>query len=101
MTPIAWIIWAAASVAYNIALTMNSRAKVSRSWRWNACSSFIVGIFYVGSMVGIGNEILTGSHRQLAAAIILYGLMGSLGSVIGQEIVLRLKFFQRIEGRND
>lgn len=97
----AWIIWGAVSLLYNIALTINSRAKLSRSWRWNACTSFGVGLLYMGSVYGLGSEILWGSRKALTIAFAIYGLMSSLGSVIGQEIVLKLRFFQRIEEHNN
>ena len=97
-----WLLWGAASVSFNIANTVNSRAKQSRSWKWNAWSSFIVGVLFLASMTGIGTEILTGSKWATALAFLIYGAASALGSVVGQEIVLQTKFFQRIErGRRD
>lgn len=95
-----WVFWSLASVAFNIANTVNSRAKQSRSWRWNAWSSFVVGILFLASMIGIGNEILKDSHWVTALAFLVYGLSSALGSVIGQEIVLQLPFFQKIESKD-
>jgi predicted membrane-bound spermidine synthase len=92
-----WILWSAASIAFNIANTVNSRAKQSHSWRWNAWSSFIVGVLFLASMVGIRAEILTGSRRSTALAFLIYGLASAVGSVVGQEIVLQLPFFQHLE----
>jgi hypothetical protein len=97
----AWIFWSTASVAFNIANTVNSRAKQSRSWRWNAWSSFVVGILFLASMTGVGTEILTGSHWATALAFLIYGVASAIGSVVGQEIVLQFKFFQHLEGRKD
>jgi hypothetical protein len=95
-----WILWSAASVAFNIANTVNSRAKQSRSWRWNAWSSFIVGVLFLASMTGVGTEILTGSRWATALAFLIYGVASAIGSVVGQEIVLQSEFFKRIEGHN-
>src|SRR6266436_7342446 len=95
-----WIIWGTASVAFNVANTVNSRAKQSRSWKWNAWSSFIVGILFLASMTGIGTEILTGSKGATALAFLIYGGASALGSVIGQEIVLQSKYFRKIEDGN-
>ncbi len=97
-----WLIWSAASVAFNVANTVNSRAKQSRSWKWNAWSSFVVGVLFLASMTGIGTEILTGSKWATALAFLIYGCASSLGSVVGQEIVLQSRFFQSIEkGQHD
>jgi len=53
-------------------------------------------------MIGIGNEILTGSHKAIVLAFLIYGCASALGSVIGQEIVLQSRFFQNIEkGQHD
>jgi hypothetical protein len=92
-----WIVWSVASVAFNVANTVNSRAKQSRSWRWNAWSSFIVGVLFLASMTGVGTEILTGSKRATALAFLIYGVASAIGSVVGQEIVLQFKFFQHLE----
>jgi hypothetical protein len=96
-----WIIWSTASVAFNVANTVNSRAKQSRSWRWNAWSSFVVGVLFLASMTGVGTEILTGSKRATALAFLIYGVASAIGSVVGQEIVLQFKFFQHLEERKD
>jgi len=100
---ITWIVWIAASLAFNCANAINRRALQSKSAVWNAWSSFIVGILYASSIVGIGGELLrAGSRREIASAILTYGVTCVLGSVIGQELVLRLTYFQKIErGRND
>lgn len=96
-----WIIWSGISVAFNIANTVNSRAKQSGNWRWNAWSSFVVGVMYLGPVLGVGTEILKGSWKTVLAAFLIYGVASSLGSVVGQEIVLQLPFFQKMErGRN-
>lgn len=95
-----WLIWGTASVLFNVANTVNSRAKQSKSWKWNAWSSFVVGIFFLASMVGVGTEILTGSRWATALAFLIYGLASAIGSVVGQEIVLQSEFFKKIEGRN-
>src|SRR5258708_818067 len=92
-----WLIWSAASVAFNASQAVNSRAKQSRSWKWNAWSSFVVGILFLASMTGIGTEILTGSHWATALAFLIYGAASALGSVLGQEIVLQSKYFRSIE----
>src|SRR6266436_6009816 len=97
-----WIIWGTASVAFNVANTVNSRAKQSRSWKWNAWSSFVVGVLFLASMTGIGTEILTGSKWATALAFLIYGAASAIGSVVGQEIVLHNRFLQSIEkGQHD
>ena len=96
-----WLIWSVASAAFNVANTVNSRAKQSRSWRWNAWSSFVVGVLFLASMTGVGTEILTGSKRATALAFLIYGVASAVGSVVGQEIVLQFKFFQHLEERKD
>ena len=98
MSLLTWTIWALASAAFNFMNAVNRRALQSRNWVWNAWSSFIVGILFASSIVGVGNEILrAGSKREIGLAILVYGIMCVLGSVLGQELVLRLPYFQQIE----
>ncbi len=62
----------------------------------------MVGVLYLGSMIGVGNEILTGSRWAIALAILIYGAASALGSVVGQEIVLQSSYFRSIEkGQHD
>lgn len=97
-----WIIWGATSLVFNCANAINRRALQSQSRFWNGWSSFIVGVLFASSVVGIGTEILrAGSRREVAFAVVLYGAMCVVGSVLGQEIVLRAPYFKRIEGRDD
>lgn len=101
MSIMTWVIWSLFAAAFSCANAVNRRALQSRSWLWNAWSTLTVGILYVGTIVGVGNEILTGSHKAIVLAALIYGGASALGSVIGQELVLQLSFFQRIEHRDE
>lgn len=99
MTGAAWALWCAITVGFNCVNSINSRAKNSQSWRYNAISTATCSGLYILSMVGVGNIILKSSHNALALAVVVYVLCSTVGSTLGQEIAMH--YFKKVEARHD
>lgn len=84
MSPGLWIAWSVVTIAFNAINSANSRAKNSRSLKFNSWTTFAAAFFYCLSILGIGNLLLQAHHLELALAVIAYAGLSTLGSVIGQ-----------------
>jgi hypothetical protein len=100
MNGAAWAVWSLMTVILNASLTLQSRAKNSDSLIFNGVASFITGLLYVGSLIGVGKSIFDAhSVSAVAFAVTLYAAASSVGSVLGQYAVLKLPFLRKLEHR--
>lgn len=95
MTAFMWAGWAFTTLAWNAVNSLNSRAKNSTSWRYNAVSTMLTSLFYILSMAGIGNALMQAHGRTVLFAAFAYAVLCSVGSVVGQEFAL--KYLHNVE----
>lgn len=94
MTTDLWALWGLTTVAFMAANTINSRARNSASRVYNTCATFITSVLYAGSLVGLGDAVVTNNHHLILLGF-GYAALSTVGSVIGQEVALR--YFQKVE----
>jgi len=91
-----WSVWCVITTGFNLINSINSRAKNSQSWRYNAASTASAAGLYILSMMGVGNIILNSTGRgAFVFAVVAYILCSTVGSTLGQEIAIH--YFRRVE----
>src|SRR6266404_694165 len=97
-----WTIWIVGTILLNASLSVASRAKNSASLGFNFTSSWLSGVLYIGSLIGVGRSVLDAHSIPVAAlAIGFYATASAVGSTAGQWAVLKLPFLRRLEHPND
>jgi uncharacterized membrane protein YkvI len=96
MNLVSWIVWCLITTGFNLINSINSRAKNSQSWRYNAISTALAAGLYILSMMGVGNIILKSTGcGAFVFAVLAYILCSTIGSTAGQEIAIH--YFRRVE----
>jgi hypothetical protein len=90
-----WVAWCTITVGFNLINSINSRAKNSRSWRYNAISTALSAGLYILSMIGVGNIILKSPPNILPFAVAAHIVCSTIGSTAGQEIAIH--YFKKVE----
>jgi hypothetical protein len=97
VTAAIWIGWSLVTVAFNAINSANSRAKNSRSLKFNGATTFLAALLYILSILGVGNLLIESRHAALAVAIVAYASLSTVGSVVGQKLSMKFESSHNIK----